>query len=107
MHIFLKSYNQGLPGAYPYVQTQGISRTFPVMPRIEEQAQLVSAFRIANHLRRASLVECLEDVDAFQVARIKAHPDWCYQIDLNFEQAHQHHRFVNRSCSTCGTVVSA
>jgi hypothetical protein len=101
----LKSYENSLPGNYVYTQTIGIRHTFPSGPVIEELVKLVSAFRIANNLPRASLAETLEDVDTYQCAVQNNNPDYCRDCEGCFEQARSSHRFFAAPCSSCGTPV--
>ena len=79
----LRSYEAPLPGNYPYEQTEGIHRRFAAQPIIEAQAQIVSTFRKANGLPRASIGECLQDVDSYQCQRLGNHPTWCTSCDPN------------------------
>ena len=70
MSCRLRSYEGPLPGNYSYVQTEGITRSFPSVPVIESLAQDVLSFRRANNLPRASFQECLVDVDHSNAARL-------------------------------------
>lgn len=102
----LKSYNVNPPGNYSYEQTQGIPRRFGAQPVIEGIVKTVSNFRIANKLQRASLAECLEDVDRYTCARLHNNPDYCWDCPQSFEESHKSHLFVKPSCASCGTVAN-
>ena len=104
--FLLKSYNNPLPNNYGYTQTVGIYHRFATNPIIEEVVKAVSAFRIANHLPRASLAESLEDVDRYQCAVRNNNPEYCWECSESFERARANHRFVSASCGTCGTPIS-
>lgn len=107
MSCRLKSYEQPLPGNYPYHQTDGIDRKFPAQPTPEYQAQVVSAFRKGNGLSRSSLKECLEDVDRYQCQRLGNNPVYC-----TCSEAQANVLALNASspiitpCKGCGVVVS-
>lgn len=79
----LKSYDARPSGnCYAYQQTEGISRWFPPEPMPEAQATLVSAFRRGNGLSRASLRECLEDVDSYNANIVlRCNPQWTIPCD--------------------------
>lgn len=101
----LKHYAHSPPGNFSYVQTVGHRHVFPALPSIEEVAKAVSQFRSANRLPRASLGESLEDVDAYTCARIRNHPDWCWEAQQSFQETHSGHPFF-RACPTCGQPVT-
>jgi len=101
----LKTYGHSPPGNYQYVQTVGHHHVFNASPSIEETAKGVSQFRSANRLPRASLAECLEDIDLFTCARLGNHPDWCWQSEQTFAQTHSAHIFLRPPCSSCGKPV--
>lgn len=101
--FILKSYQQPIPGNYFYAQTEGIQHRFAAVPFIEDVAKNVSAFRIANKLRRGSLAESLEDVDIFNCAIRNNDEKFCRECSDSFESVHANHPFVKRSCATCGT----
>ena len=105
--IILKSYNNPLPNNYVYEQTEGIRHHFAASPIIEELVKAVSDFRIANNLPRASLAECLEDVDRYQCATRNNDGRYCWDCPESFEQIRQQHRFVKQGCpGGCGTPVT-
>jgi hypothetical protein len=101
----LKSYQNPLPNNYSYEQTKGIRHRFPASPIIEELVKAVSDFRIANNLPRASLAECLEDVDRYQCATRNNDGRYCWDCPEPFEKIRQLHRFVSQGCASCGTPV--
>lgn len=106
-HVWiLKTYFDPLPNNYVYEQTQGIRHKFPANPIIEEVVKKVSDFRIANNLPRASLSECLEDVDRHNCAMRNNDERWCWNCAESFERVHQNHRFIAQGCAGCGQVVS-
>ena len=76
----LRSYDVNPPGGYSYQQTQGIARAFPSEPLIEALAKNISAFRTGNNLPRASILECLEDADRYNCARLGCNKAWCVDI---------------------------
>lgn len=102
----LKNYNSPIPGNYFYVQTEGINHRFDASPIIEVVAKAVSAFRIANHLPRASLGESLQDVDVFNCTIRNNDTRFCRQCLDSFESAHSRHHFIAKGCSGCGLVVT-
>ena len=103
----LKSYQSPIPNNYFYVQRTGIYQTFAANAIIEEVAKAVSSFRIANKLPRASLAESLEDVDTFNCEVRQNDPRYCRECVTSFEQARQTHRFVSKTCGSCGTAVKS
>ena len=70
----LRSYDQSPPGGYCYVEPG-----FPKMcvPVIEDIARGLSAYRKGNGKPRASVAECLQDVDQFQCARLNCDSRFC------------------------------
>jgi hypothetical protein len=107
MSWILKSYSNPLPNNYVYTQTEGIHHRFGSNPIIEEVVKAVSNFRIANNLPRASLSECLEDVDLYNCAVRNNDERWCWNCPETFERIHKDHRFVAQGCpGGCGTVIS-
>ena len=99
----LKSYSNPLPNNYVYEQN---GHSFKANPIIEEVVKDVSNFRIANNLPRASLSECLEDVDCYNCAIRKNDGRFCWDSPESFERIHKDHRFVKQNCAGCGTVVT-
>jgi hypothetical protein len=77
----LRSFDQPLPGAYPYAQygPDGKAQHFPPEPLPEAQARIVLRYRIGNGLPRASYAECLEDVSTYQCFRLKNNPKFCIE----------------------------
>jgi hypothetical protein len=75
MSCRLKTYEVTPPGGYPYEDEDG--KKFPSVPMIEDQARKVSAYRAKNNRPRASLKECLEDIDSFQCRRLGNMAQWC------------------------------
>ena len=71
----LISYENPLPGNYPYVDPSG--RVFAAQPTPEGQAGIVSGYRSGNSLPRASVKECLEDVDRYQCQRLGCNRMYC------------------------------
>lgn len=104
--FILKSYNLPLPNNYCYVQTEGARHVFKAMPVIEELAKAVSAFRVANHLSRASLAECLEDIDKFNCAARNNDPGVCWDCASTFAQARSSHPFLKPPCPSCGKPLN-
>jgi len=101
----LKSYRNPIPGNYFYVQTEGIKHDFAAQPHIEAVAQVVSSFRIANRLPRASIPESLEDVDRFNCSVRNNDANYCFECRGDFESARSEHPYFKKSCASCGTVV--
>lgn len=106
--FLLKSYNLPIPGNYEYVQNLGDDREyrFKAMPVIEELAKAVSAFRVANHLPRASLAECLEDIDKFNCAIRNNDSRVCWDCASTFAQARASHPFLKPPCPSCGKPLN-
>ena len=105
MPFYLKSYQAPPPGLFAYVQRDGIFSIFNPSAIIEDVAKKVSAFRLKNGLNRGSLAESMEDIDAFNCARLENNPNWVFQTDATFAQIHSNHPFIKQHCSTCGTPV--
>lgn len=105
----LISYDIAPPGLYPYEQTEGITRKFPALPTIESQAQAVSAFRTGNHLPRASVAECMEDISIYNCQRLGCHKNYCRPVGVegtsNLALASSNP--IIAPCRGCGGVVSA
>lgn len=51
------------------------------VPIIEDIARSLSSFRSANGKPRASVVECLQDVDQFQCLRLGCNPSYCVSVE--------------------------
>lgn len=77
MSCRLRTYDVVPPGGYPFENYKGIYRRFPSEPLIEAQAQIVSQFRQANGIPRASVAECLEDVDIYTCRRLGCDHRFC------------------------------
>jgi len=105
----LRSYDANPPGNFPYVQTQGIKHEFTAEPVIEAQAKIVSSFRAANALPRASVKECLEDIDHYTAARLGCHRSWTVPINSPAEEKTvalpQSHPLVTKPCRGCGAQI--
>lgn len=101
----LKSYEQPLPGNYPYEQVEGIRRSFPSLPTPESQASAVSAFRKGNGLPRSSFVECLEDVDRYQCQRLGNNRTYCNCSDQKGIVALNASSPIIAPCKGCGAPV--
>ena len=109
MNCRLRTYESNPPGGYLYVQTQGIKRNFPAQPLIEAQAKIVSAFRAGNGLPRASVRECLEDIDHFNAERLGCHRMWTVPIGTSVAESkvismQQNHPAISK-CAGCGATV--
>lgn len=72
---------------------------------VEEVAKNVSAFRIANHFPRPSLIESLEDVVLFTCARLSNNPLYCREATASFLEVFPDHPFIKKPCAGCGTPV--
>ena len=104
----LRTYEISPPGTFPYVQTEGIHREFEAQPLIEAQAQIVSAFRSGNNLPRASIQECILDIDHYTAARLGCSRQWTVPIDsvasdqaINLPQDHP----LITPCKGCGAQL--
>lgn len=73
----LRTYDITPPGGFPYEQTEGVYHKFKSQPQIEAQAAIVSNFRKANSLPRATIKEALADIDAYQCQRLGGMGQWC------------------------------
>jgi hypothetical protein len=102
MPVHLKNYSSPPPGLYSYYQSEGLTQSFQASPVIEEVVKRVSAFRLKNKLPRGSLAECLHDVEQYTCARLRNHPDWCFESPTEFEKIRESHPFVKKTCSSCG-----
>jgi len=103
--FILKTLRQPIPGNYYYVQTFGVTHTFDASPMAEETAKLVSSFRIANKLPRASLIESLQDVDEFTCKRLLNNSNYCRWCESEYQSVHSEHPFVKKPCASCGKPV--
>ena len=109
MKCRLLNYDGPIPGNYPYVQTEGIHRDFSALPIIESQAQTVSEFRRGNSLPRASVRECLEDVDHYNAQRLGCHRSWTVAIDAQTGARtvalNPTHPIMAPPCNGCGAQL--
>lgn len=103
MPFRLKSHLKAPPGSFRYKQTDGIEHDFGASPLIAELAANVAAFRSANSLPRPSYAECLEDVDAYNCARLGNMPKWCYDTDRPFSEIAKVSKWSG--CGACGARV--
>jgi hypothetical protein len=100
----LRSFDSTPPGGFPYVQTEGIHRTFPSVPLIEDQAKRVAAFRRGNKLPRATVSEALDDVSTYTCARLGAGNAFCSDTDIPFQFA-AHQGVASAPCAGCGAKL--
>jgi hypothetical protein len=101
----LKSYDVSPPGGYPFQDAGG--RKFPAQPLIEAQAQEVSAWRTRNGKPRASVKECLQDVDHYQCQRLGNMRTFCIACDGTAAAMalNQSSPIVAPPCNGCGAPV--
>ncbi len=109
MNCRLRTYESNPPGGFPYVQVQDIRHNFPSQPLIEAQAKIVSSFRAANGLPRASVRECLEDIDRFNALRLGCHRMWTVPVgttaaDARVISLQQNHPAISE-CAGCGATI--
>lgn len=79
MPFRLRSFDNAPPGSFPFREEGAKPRNFPAQPLCEAQARIVLGYRKGNGLPRASYVECLEDVAAFQCKRLNNDPRFCVE----------------------------
>jgi len=101
----LRSYELNPPGGYYYVQSEGIQRSFPAVPIIEDLAKSVSAFRRGNGLPRADLDEAMDDVDCWTCARLGNSRRWCVNRDHPIGIATPTTVAAGAPCQGCGAGV--
>lgn len=105
----LRSYEMGQPGGFPYDQPGAKPRRFTTQPLIEATARIVLAYRKGNGLERATLKECIEDIDRFQCARMGNNPRFCVQCNQDnpseISMASNAPGLV--PCKGCGAPVTA
>lgn len=68
-----------------------------------EQAKRVSDFRRGNGFPRASVVDALEDIDAFTCERLRYDPRWVQDTDIPFVQGTG--LATSTPCATCGAEL--
>lgn len=103
----LKTYELTPPGGFPFTEKGPPRRQFPSQPMIEAQAVIVSNFRKANNLPRASLKEALQDIDQQTCQRLGNMPQYCTQADpatITVSLAASH-PIVTGGCKGCGAPV--
>ena len=101
----LRTYDSTPPGGYVYIQQKGISRKFPSVPVIEDQAQAVYQFRKANGLPRASIDEALADIENFTCYRLGGMTEWCYPEDANNPGPPSGVVQGKKPCRGCGSAI--
>lgn len=99
----LKSHTQAPPGGYPYEQREGIQRKFKTTYDIAVDAKAVADFRQGNNLPRATLAECMEDIDLQTCQRLGNMPRWCYDTEQSYVATTP--KLRPKSCSGCGAKV--
>jgi hypothetical protein len=116
----LKNHDKVPPGNYVYKLTiqdsresawfgpcnnTGGCRRFGPSPLINEVAQSVSRFRIANNLSRSSYAEALEDVDTYTCQRIGGLSEWCFNTEQSFGDVNPTAVRPAAGCATCGNKL--
>lgn len=109
MKFRLRSYDTSPPGGYFFQQFGSKPRNFASQPLIEAQAKSVMAYRKGNGLERATLHECIEDVDQYNARRLGNNPQYCIAVSEDQPNAialsENTPGFV--PCNGCGAPVSA
>ncbi len=100
----LRTYDIAPPGGYPYEQVEGIRKKFPSQPMIEAQARIVSEFRKANGLPRATIKEALADIDVYQCQRLGNMPSYCTEATPGMVAIGQASPIIT-PCKGCGAKV--
>lgn len=100
----LINHNDVLPGAFRYEDRQMGSHRFGPNEDIDKLAAEVSSFRTANKLKRATVEECLIDVDRFNAARVGGNPRWCVPVDSEVIHSEAAAR-RGTGCKGCGAVA--
>jgi hypothetical protein len=99
----LRVYSPFPPGEFPYRQTQGIDQYFAGDGlSIEQQAGRVLDFRRGNQLERRTLIECVEDIDAYTCARLNNNPTFVVDTEAPIVLDGR----PQGGCATCGTPVA-
>lgn len=95
----LKRTDKFPPGGFPFFQPEtGVH--FKNMTDFETQARQIAVHRRGNNLPRATLEECMVDLDAYTCARIGGDPKYC--CSDNSKVTEQAVTRIVRKCGGCG-----
>lgn len=104
----LRSYDVSPPGGYPYIQPEPKGQKFHAEPMIEAQARIVLAYRKGNGLERATLKECIVDIDRYTCSRLGNNPSFCIACNQDAPDAitlANNTPGLNGPCAGCGAAV--
>lgn len=99
----LISYDTFPPGGFSYSDPNTGKRFGGSGYGIREQATRVSEFRRANRFSRPSVLECLEDIDAFTCNRLGNAAQFVRNTDVPISQGSGLPE--SAPCSTCGAAL--
>lgn len=101
MPFRLLSHEKCPPGSFLYEQPfNGAVKKFGSTPLINELVARVADFRRGNGIPRTDPLEVLEDIDAFNCARLGNSPRWTYNTERAFAEIAS--PLATAPCATCG-----
>jgi hypothetical protein len=80
-------------------------KLFGPSPTIDEPANHLRRFRIANNLPRQSLLETTEDISLYTCERINGNPQWCIDTDQSYGRVNPA-PMTPQPCPTCGQKLN-